>query len=46
VKVLDALDAGETLNGALVQGSAADPEFNAVAAIQFLIQNNLIISLY
>lgn len=46
VKVLDALDAGETLNGALMQGSAADPEFNAVAAIQFLIQNNLIISLY
>jgi hypothetical protein len=46
VKVLDALDAGETLNNALLQGSAADSEFNAVAAIQFLIKNNLIISLY
>lgn len=46
VKVLDAIDAGDTLNGALMQGSATDPEFNAVAAIQFLIQNNLIISLY
>lgn len=46
VKVLDAIDAGETLNSSLLQGSAADPEFNAVAAIQFLIQNNLIISLY
>lgn len=46
VKVLDAIDAGETLNNALMQGSAADPEFNAVAAIQFLIQNSLIISLY
>ncbi|MCR6650914.1 MAG: hypothetical protein NVV73_05170 [Cellvibrionaceae bacterium] len=46
MKVLDAIDAGETLNSSLLQGSAADPEFNAVAAIQFLIQNNLIISLY
>lgn len=46
VKVLDAIDGGETLNDALIQGSAADPEFNAVAAIQFLIQNSLIISLY
>lgn len=46
VKVLDAIDAGETLNTALMQGSSADTEFNAVAAIQFLIQNNLIISLY
>ena len=46
VKVLDALDTGETLNKALLRGSAEDLEFNAVAAIQFLIQNNLIISLY
>lgn len=46
VKTLDALDGGETLNQALLQGSLADPRFNAVAAIQFLIQNNLIISLY
>jgi|GEM_PF-2962980 len=46
VKVLDALDAGETLNDALVQGSMADAAFNAVGAIQFLIQNDLIISLY
>jgi hypothetical protein len=46
VKVLDALDTGETLNEALMQGSMADPAFNAMAAIQFLIQNGLIISLY
>lgn len=46
VKVLDALDTGETLNDALMQGGAADPAFNAVGAIQFLIQNDLIISLY
>jgi hypothetical protein len=46
VKVLDALDSGETLNQALIMGSAADKAFNAVAAIQFLVQNDLIISLY
>ena len=46
VKTLDALDGGETLNQALLKGSLADPQFNAVAAIQFLIQNNLIVSLY
>lgn len=46
VKTLDALDAGETLNRALMQGSMADPAFNAVGAMQFLIQNDLIISLY
>lgn len=46
VKTLDALDAGDTLNHALMQGSMADPTFNAVGAMQFLIQNDLIISLY
>jgi hypothetical protein len=46
VKVLDAIDSGETLNEALIEGSRADSGFNAVAAIQFLIQNDLIISLY
>lgn len=46
VKALDAIDEGKSLNQALLQGSVADPEFNAVAAIQFLIQNNLIVSLY
>ncbi len=46
VKVLDAIDAGETLNDALMQGSLADHHFNAVGAIQFLIQNDLIVSLY
>ena len=46
VKTLDALDEGETLNDALMQGSMADPLFNAVGAMQFLIQNDLIISLY
>lgn len=46
VKTLDALDAGETLNQALLQGNLADPQFNAMAALQFLIQNKLIIALY
>jgi hypothetical protein len=46
VKMLDALDAGETLNVALLQGTLADPRFNAVGAMQFLIQNDLIINLY
>lgn len=46
VKSLDALDAGETINTALTQGNLADPGFNAVGAMQFLIQNDLIISLY
>lgn len=46
VKVLDAIDSGETLNDAVMEGSRADSGFNAVAAIQFLIQNDLIVSLY
>jgi hypothetical protein len=46
VKTLDALDAGDTLNAALFKGSQADGQFNPVAAIQFLVQNNLIVSLY
>lgn len=46
VKTLDALDEGQTINDALMQGSIADPSFNAVAAMQFLIQNDLIVSLY
>jgi Putative DNA-binding domain len=46
VKTLDALDDGATLNNALMQGNLADAGFNAVGAMQFLIQNELIISLY
>lgn len=46
VRTLDAIDAGETLNKALMKGSLADPAFNAVGAMQFLIQNDLILSLY
>lgn len=46
IKVLDAIDAGETLNSALMDARMTDPGFNAVAAIQFLIKNDLIISLY
>jgi hypothetical protein len=46
VKTLDALDGGATLNNALMQGNLADAGFNAVGAMQFLIQNDLIISLY
>lgn len=46
VRALDALDNGETLNKALMEGGQEDPNFNAVAAIQFLIQNGLIVNLY
>ncbi len=46
IKTLDSLDAGNTLNQALMEGGQVDPKFNAVAAIQFLIQNKIIISLY
>lgn len=46
IKTLDALDEGQTLNDALMKGGAADPKFNAMAALQFLIQNKLIIALY
>lgn len=46
VKTLDALDAGETIHSAIMQGSFADAAFNAVGAMQFLIQNDLIVSLY
>lgn len=46
VKTLDALDAGQTLNEALMEGSLADAKFNAVGAIQFMIQNGLIVTLY
>lgn len=43
---LDRLDAGETMEMAFMRASQIDPNFKPVAAIQFLIQNNLIVSLY
>lgn len=46
VRTLDAIDGGATLNDALMQGSMADPAFNPVGAMQFLIQNDLITRLY
>lgn len=46
VKALDALDEGQPIEQALLQGSLTDSSFNEVAALQFLIQNNLVASLY
>lgn len=46
IKTLDSLDSGETLNQSLNDGAIEDPSFNAVAAIQFLVQNGLIVAIY
>lgn len=46
VKTLDSLDDGDPLSLALQNGATAEPAFNAVATIQFLIKNNLVVSLY
>lgn len=46
VKVLDALDSGETLQQAFLEGNLIDKQFNAVGAVQFLVQNKLITSMY
>lgn len=43
---LDRLDAGESLESAFVRANQIDKNFKAAAAIQFLIQNNLIVRLY
>lgn len=42
---LDQLDAGETLQNAFHSANRIDNSFKAVAAMQFLIQNNLIVNL-
>lgn len=46
IATLDELDAGSTLEKALTTGTQVDRDFNAVAAMQFLIQNNLVTTLY
>ncbi len=43
---LDRLDSGETMDTAFSRASRLDKNFNAVAALQFLIQNNLIVTLF
>lgn len=43
---LDRLDSGESLDSAFTKASQMDKNFKTVAAIQFLIQNNLIVALY
>lgn len=43
---LDRLDAGESLESAFVRANQIDKNFKAIAAMQFLIQNNLIVSVY
>ena len=43
---LDRLDAGETMEDAFSKAAVADQKFKPIAALQFLIQNNLIMTLY
>lgn len=46
VRTLDELDNGKSLGRALTLGNLVDKQFNTAAAMQFLIQNNLIVALY
>lgn len=46
VRTLDELDSGKSLGRALTLGHLVDKQFNTAAAMQFLIQNNLIVALY
>lgn len=46
VRTLDELDSGKSLGRALTAGNLEDKNFNTAAAMQFLIQNNLIVALY
>ncbi len=43
---LDRLDSGETMDSAFTQAAKMDQKFKPIAALQFLVQNNLIVSLY
>lgn len=43
---LDKLDSGDTIEVSFTRATQVDRNFNAVAAIQFLIQNNVIVALY
>lgn len=46
VRTLDELDNGKSLGQALTLGNLVDKDFNTAAAMQFLIQNDLIVALY
>lgn len=45
-RALDALDEGATLDEAFARGREADPNFDAGAALQFLVKNGLIAAFY